>query len=204
MSQKLNVRHIQKHGAESDWAQATNFTPLLGELIIYDPDDNYSYARIKVGDGVTNVNELPFITAGTESEGASTNSNSRVILASTTYSGGLIGGIISSDFSSWYSTTPTILHVLLNKDIDFSGAYFYVSHYTNMSAPVLTYYNGTTWADVANITDGRGFDVGQELVVEVKGNSTGDAFEYIHLLNLPYPAAEDATFGDTTTEEEEE
>jgi hypothetical protein len=40
---------------------ATNFTPLNGEIIIYDEDDNYNYKRIKIGNGETNVNDLPFI-----------------------------------------------------------------------------------------------------------------------------------------------
>ena len=30
-------------------------------MIIYDQDSNYNYARIKIGDGVNNVNDLPFI-----------------------------------------------------------------------------------------------------------------------------------------------
>ena len=32
-----------------------------GEIIIYDVDANYSYKRIKIGDGKTNVNQLPFL-----------------------------------------------------------------------------------------------------------------------------------------------
>ena len=39
-----------------------NFTPFAGEIIIYDTDENYSYPRIKIGDGETNINNLPFIT----------------------------------------------------------------------------------------------------------------------------------------------
>lgn len=61
MSNKVfNTRIQNKHGTEADWAQAVNFTPLLGELIVYDADDNHSVPRIKIGDGVKNVNELPF------------------------------------------------------------------------------------------------------------------------------------------------
>jgi hypothetical protein len=36
------------------------FTPLAGELIIYDPDSVYKYRRFKFGDGTTNVVDLPF------------------------------------------------------------------------------------------------------------------------------------------------
>lgn len=62
MSNKVfNTRIQNKHGTEADWAQATNFTPLLGELIVYDVDENHSMQRIKIGDGVSNVNALPFV-----------------------------------------------------------------------------------------------------------------------------------------------
>lgn len=61
MSEKrLNTRIVHKHDVESNWLLATNFTPMAGEIIVYDIDENYSYERLKVGDGVTNVNDLPF------------------------------------------------------------------------------------------------------------------------------------------------
>lgn len=64
MSEKntLRTRLVNKHDIEANWLKATNFTPLQGELIVYDIDENYNYERIKMGDGVTNVNELPFIS----------------------------------------------------------------------------------------------------------------------------------------------
>lgn len=61
MSEKnLNVRIIHKHDIEANWLKATNFAPKQGELIVYDKDSNYAYERFKIGDGVTNVNSLPF------------------------------------------------------------------------------------------------------------------------------------------------
>ena len=57
---KARVQH--KHDIESNWQKATNFTPLVSEIIVYDPDENYDYPRIKIGDGETNINGLPFIT----------------------------------------------------------------------------------------------------------------------------------------------
>lgn len=64
MSEKntLRTRLVNKHDIEANWLKATNFTPLQGELIVYDADENYNYERIKMGDGVTNVNELPFVS----------------------------------------------------------------------------------------------------------------------------------------------
>lgn len=34
---------------------------MAGEIVVYDPDEVYDYARFKCGDGVTNINSLPFI-----------------------------------------------------------------------------------------------------------------------------------------------
>ena len=63
MAEKKDIygRVQQKHDTEANWIKATNFTPKVGEIIVYDPDDTYTYARIKIGDGNTNVNNLPFI-----------------------------------------------------------------------------------------------------------------------------------------------
>ena len=57
----LNGRIIHKHDTEVNWVKAENFIPKQGEIIIYDADSNYNYERIKIGDGTTNVNNLPFI-----------------------------------------------------------------------------------------------------------------------------------------------
>ena len=62
MSEKLlNGRITLKHDTEENWLKAINFIPKPGEVIIYDPDLNYNYPRIKVGDGSTLVNNLKFI-----------------------------------------------------------------------------------------------------------------------------------------------
>jgi hypothetical protein len=56
----LKSRIVHKHDVEANWKLAAGFTPLAGEIIVYDVDENYSYERFKIGDGVTNVNNLPF------------------------------------------------------------------------------------------------------------------------------------------------
>ena len=48
-------RIVQKHDSSVNWAKATNFIPLKGEIIIYD-DLN----KIKIGDGTTKVGNLKF------------------------------------------------------------------------------------------------------------------------------------------------
>ena len=57
----LKSRIVHKHDIEANWRLATNFTPLQGEMIRYDPDENNTNHRVKIGDGVTNVNDLKFI-----------------------------------------------------------------------------------------------------------------------------------------------
>ena len=57
----LKTRIIHKHDVESNWSKATGFVPKQGELIVYDKDSNYDYERVKIGDGATNVNNLPFV-----------------------------------------------------------------------------------------------------------------------------------------------
>lgn len=52
---------MHKHDSEVNWNKATNFIPKEGELIIYDIDNNYSYPRVKIGDGKTTVINLPFL-----------------------------------------------------------------------------------------------------------------------------------------------
>ena len=59
-----------KHDTAQNWAKAVNFTPLAGELIIYDGVlENGIYKekpRLKIGDGVHKLAELPFVSIGVE------------------------------------------------------------------------------------------------------------------------------------------
>ena len=59
---KKNIlgRIIHKHDTLENWNKATSFIPEKGEIIVYDIDDNFSYERIKVGDGITPVTNLPY------------------------------------------------------------------------------------------------------------------------------------------------
>jgi hypothetical protein len=62
MSEKrLNTRIINKHDSDENFKKATGFTPLLGEIIIYEADENNELPRIKIGDGESNINDLAFI-----------------------------------------------------------------------------------------------------------------------------------------------
>lgn len=62
MAKQINARIITKHDVASNWAKAINFIPREGEIIVYEPDESNTVARLKVGNGITKINELPFIT----------------------------------------------------------------------------------------------------------------------------------------------
>lgn len=61
MSKTYKSRIINKHDSQENWEKALAFIPFLGEIIIYDIDENYNYERLKIGDGIHTVNELQFI-----------------------------------------------------------------------------------------------------------------------------------------------
>ena len=58
---RLTGRLVNKHDTAANWAKATTFVPMAGELIVYDIDSAHNYERLKVGDGQTLVNSLPFV-----------------------------------------------------------------------------------------------------------------------------------------------
>lgn len=66
---EVKARMQQKHDIEANWLKAVDFIPLAGEIIVYDADENFNQVRFKIGDGETNVNDLPFV----QSSGSSPN-----------------------------------------------------------------------------------------------------------------------------------
>ena len=67
----IKTRIRLKSDTEANWNKAgpkdgsAGFVPLLGELIVYSADATHPFSRLKVGDGNTNVVNLPFIDSGT-------------------------------------------------------------------------------------------------------------------------------------------
>ena len=59
----IKTRIQLKNDTEAHWSLAVNFVPKEGEVIIYSADDTHPFSRLKVGDGETTVNNLPFIDA---------------------------------------------------------------------------------------------------------------------------------------------
>ena len=60
----IKTRTQVKRDTEANWLEHP-ILPLAGELIVYLPDANHPYTRLKIGDGNTNSTNLPFIDAGT-------------------------------------------------------------------------------------------------------------------------------------------
>ncbi len=58
---KVKTRIQNKHEPQANWDKATSFVPLAGELIVYEPDGNYTHPRFKIGDGSTVIGSLPFL-----------------------------------------------------------------------------------------------------------------------------------------------
>ena len=67
----IKTRIRLKSDTEANWNKAgprdgsAGFVPLAGELIVYSADATHPFSRLKVGDGNTNVINLPFIDSGT-------------------------------------------------------------------------------------------------------------------------------------------
>lgn len=57
----MKARISQLHKTELEWKSLGSWVPEAGELIIYDPDINYDYSRLKVGDGIRTLANLDFI-----------------------------------------------------------------------------------------------------------------------------------------------
>ena len=61
IEKNMNTRIQHKHDIEANWNKALNFIPKIGEIIVYDIDDNCNYSRFKIGDGVRTINDLEFL-----------------------------------------------------------------------------------------------------------------------------------------------
>ena len=88
----FHTRQQIKRDSSTNWEKAVNFVPLSGEQIYY-TDLN----KIKVGDGITNVNNLPFLDAGSSGQ-------------SITYTLSISGNVITLTGSDG-STSPITLPV---------------------------------------------------------------------------------------------
>lgn len=56
----MKARITNLHKSEAEWLKLNSWIPEAGELIVYDPDENYTYSRLKVGDGINTIQDLSF------------------------------------------------------------------------------------------------------------------------------------------------
>ena len=57
---RFKTKIIHKHDTAANWAKSS-YVPSKGEVVVYDIDEVCDYERLKLGDGVQNVNALPFL-----------------------------------------------------------------------------------------------------------------------------------------------
>lgn len=190
----VKTRIINKHAVEADWQKATNFKPLQGEIIIYDPDTTHTEPRVKIGDGVNYVNDLPFLVKEEDPQFI-------VYHTTLTTTSSVHDNINIFSNSAVYNITSTtkekILYIILGSDLTFHGQSITLAlnGNTNTTLNSIYWYTPNGFPNtIATISDGSGFNVGQALQLCVKGSGIAGQFEYVRLLNLPYPAAENASF----------
>lgn len=58
----MKARVSQLCKTEAEWLKLPTFVPLKGELIVFAADEQYRYARLKIGDGITPLKDIRFFT----------------------------------------------------------------------------------------------------------------------------------------------
>ena len=58
---RRKAKVVHKHETAANWT-LSSYVPEIGEIVFYDPDNEFEYTRQKNGDGIHTVSELPFIT----------------------------------------------------------------------------------------------------------------------------------------------
>lgn len=153
-------RIVQKHDSSANWAKATNFIPLKGEIIIYD-DLN----KIKIGDGTTKVNDLDFSSSDGLPEGGTAGD----ALVKDTDGGkwetpveatlvSLPTGILKSDGTTITAATAGVDYHSITNKYTFTVADATQSTFTipfdfnNDSGTLTAYYNGVMMKENDNYT----------------------------------------------------
>lgn len=151
-------RIVQKHDSSANWAKATNFIPLKGEIIIYD-DLN----KIKIGDGTTKINDLDFSSClpdgGTSGDALVKDTDGgkwETPIEATLVS--LPTGILKSDGTTITAATAGVDYHSITNKYTFTVADATQSTFTipfdfnNDSGTLTAYYNGVMMKENDNYT----------------------------------------------------
>ena len=96
---RFKARFTPKGDTEANWNRAVGFVPLDKEIIIYKADNTYSVPRIKIGDGVTAVQELPFSGADMEAIKQLINEKGELLIEYVDHAVAAINGQLDSKFN---------------------------------------------------------------------------------------------------------
>ena len=182
MSNTIKGRFVQKHDIESNWKKATSFSPLQGEIIVYDPDDTYSYARLKIGDGATNVNDLPFASGVINLIGTTENPvDIDQIKSCGTY---LVSGEVTTSMDITSNTTQAKLNKLFVDDLasgQFMSVYSLQEGFINQCVmspvtPLVRLDSGTGYCDPFDVSKIQPVEKTSEMTQPVGMRRDGQLF----------------------------
>lgn len=170
----LKTRIQHKRETAANWGQATNFVPKDGELIVYKDGTN---PMLKIGDGTTNVNSLPFIKGYIPFGTCNTAAN---VAAKTVNITGFVlveGTSVLIKFSHNNTASSPTLNVNNTgakaiKKVGTTNAGTVVADSWAAGNTVLLTYDGSYWVLTNFATDTR-----------VKSNNTSNNYNYPILLN---------------------
>lgn len=156
-----NVRIVNKHDTEANWQKATGFVPKQGELIVYDIDSNYSYERFKIGDGIQNVNKLPFVmvqsdmSVNNETDPAYIKNRTHWSEGLTTveWDGSTDGLVTSSDNANYKvsSLKPNVSEIIGGKLVFSNGSVMEItSDMIETGGYIYSVYYGTIYVNTSN------------------------------------------------------
>ena len=138
----IQTRIQHKHDTEANWLKATNFIPKAGELIIYDVDATHTEPRLKIGNGTTNVNTLPFVsdnnsiadTKVTQSAAITTNGEYPVILSKTTQNTEVTDGVNKTSTLKYNPFTQTLTAPIFRGGLTTNGNHIILTESNNYAS----------------------------------------------------------------------
>ena len=141
----ISARMQMKTDTALNWSKAINFIPKKGEIIIYEADSDYGYERMKIGDGSTKVNDLPFVI-GAKDWNQNDSTASDYIKNRPFYTGEMVQTEIIPEHTYTLSSAGSFTMYE-----DQSGTYPYS---LEDGKNYIVVYNGTTYELTSSNTDG--------------------------------------------------